>query len=88
MKESLKTIKNHFIESFEEIFADPKFLEKVFVWCMVIFTVGFDSAAVAGPVLLFSNIGVSGLVFLSYIVTIPISVFLIKATANWFVKIY
>ena len=88
MKESLKTTKKHFIESFEEIFADPKFIEKVCVWVMTIFTVAFGAAAVVIPILLHSNYDVSGFVFLSYIFTFPIEVVLINASANWIVKIY
>ena len=88
MKESLKIVKKHFIESFKEIFADPTFIEKICVWLMMIFTVAFGSAAVAVPILLHKNNDVSGLVFLSYIVTIPIEVILINASANWFVKVY
>lgn len=88
MKESLKIVKKHFIESFEEIFADPKFIEKVCVWVMTIFTVAFGAAAVVIPILLHTNYGVSGFVFLSYIVTVPIEVVLVNASANWIVKIY
>lgn len=88
MKESWKIVKKHFIESFEEIFADPTFIEKVCVWPMIIFTVAFSSAAIAVPIIIHANNDVSGLVFLSYIVTIPIEVVLINASANWFVKVY
>lgn len=88
MKESFKTIKKHFIESFKEISDDPKFIEKVCVWTMTIFTLAFGVSAVGVPIALNSNNGVSGLVFLSYIITIPILIVLINAVANWFVKIY
>ena len=88
MKESFETIKKHFIESFEEIFNDPKFIEKVCVWSMTIFTIAFGVAAVGVPIVLNSNHGVSGLVFLSYIITFPILIVLIHALANWFVKVY
>lgn len=88
MKESLKIVKKHFIESFEEIFADPKFIEKVCVWVMTIFTVAFGAAAVVIPIILHTNYDVSGFVFLSYIVTVPIEVVLIIASANWLVKVY
>lgn len=95
MKESLKPIKKHFIESFTDffesvgkIFADPNLLEKFFVWCMTIFTVVFGTAALVVPILLHTNYDVSGFVFLSLIVTVPIEVVLIAASANWIVKAY
>lgn len=88
MQEPMKTIKKHFIESFTEIFDDPLTLEKVFVWLMTLFTIGFGAAAVTIPIILHSNHDVSALVFLSYIITIPIIIVLINASANWFVKVY
>lgn len=95
MKESLKPIKKHFIESFTEvfksfgkIFTDPALMEKVCVWVMVIFTVAFGTAALVTPILLHTNYDVSGFVFLSLIVTVPIEVVLIAASANWIVKAY
>ena len=87
MKESFKTIKKHFIESFEEIFETPNLLEKVCVWVMLIFTVAFCVAAASIPIILNTNHGVSGLVFLSYIVTVPIGVVLLVASANWVIKV-
>jgi len=88
MKESLKTVKKHFIESFEEIFINPNLFEKVCVWVMLIFTVAFGTAAIIIPILLHTNYDVSGFVFLSLIVTVPIEVVLIGAVANWIVKVY
>ena len=88
MKESLKTVKKHFIESFEEFFEIPNLFEKVCVWVMLIFTVIFCTAAIVTPILLHTNCNVSGFVFLSFIVTIPIEVVLIGAVANWVVKVY
>ena len=94
MKETLKPIKKHFIESFTEffesvgkIFADPNLLEKFFVWCMTIFTVCFGVTALVVPIILHTNADVSGFVYLSYIITIPILVVLIAASANWIVKV-
>ena len=55
MKESFKTIKKHFIESFEEIFETPNLLEKVCVWVMLIFTVAFCVAAASIPIILNTN---------------------------------
>jgi hypothetical protein len=95
MKESLKTVKKHFIESFEEffesirkIFTTPNLIERFCVWVMVIFTVAFGTAALVIPILLHTNYDVSGFVFLSLIVTVPIEVVLIGAVANWIVKVY
>ena len=95
MKEALKITKKHFIESFEEffesirkIFKTPTLFEKVCVWVMVIFTVAFGTAALVTPILLHTNYDVSGFVFLSLIVTVPIEVVLIGAVANWIVKVY
>lgn len=95
MKEAFKTTKKHFIESFEElfdsfrkIFKTPNLFEKVCVWCMLIFTVAFGTAALVTPILLHTNCNVSGFVFLSLIVTVPIEVVLIGAVANWVVKVY
>ncbi len=95
MKEALKTTKKHFIESFEElfesfrkIFKTPNLFEKVCVWVMLIFTVIFGTAAIVTPILLHTNYDVSGYVFLSLIVTVPIEVVLIGAAANWVVKVY
>ena len=95
MKESLNTIKKHFIESFtevfksfEKIFTDPDLFEKVCVWVMLIFTVAFGTAALVLPILLHTNYDVSGYVFLSLIVTVPIEVVLIGASANWVIKAY
>jgi hypothetical protein len=95
MKEALKTTKKHFIESFEDffesfikIFKTPNLFEKVCVWVMLIFTVAFGTAAVVIPILLHTNYEISGFVFLSYIVTVPIEVVLINASANWIIKVY
>lgn len=95
MKEALKTTKKHFIESFEEffesirkIFTTPNLIERFCVWVMVIFTVAFGTAALVTPILLHTNYDVSGFVFLSFIVTVPIEVVLIGAVANWIVKVY
>lgn len=99
MKETLKTIKKHFIKSFTEsftedfksfgkIFTNPDLLEKVCVWVMLISTVVFGTAAIVVPILLHTNYDVSGYVFLSLIVTVPIEVVLIGASANWFIKAY
>ena len=55
---------------------------------MLIFTVIFGTAAIVTPILLHTNYDVSGFVFLSFIVTIPIEVVLIGAAANWVVKVY
>ena len=95
MKESLKITKKHFIESFEEffesfgkIFTDPALMEKVCVWVMLIFTVVFGTAALVVPILLHTNYDVSGFFFLSLIVTVPIEVVLIGASANWVIKAY
>ena len=95
MKEAFKTTKKHFIESFEEffesfikIFKTPNLFEKVCVWVMLIFTVAFGTAALVTPILLHTNCNVSGFVFLSLIVTVPIEVVLVGAAANWVVKVY
>ena len=88
MKEALKITKKHFIESFEEIFINPNLFEKVCVWVMLIFTVAFGTAAIIIPILLHTNYDVSGFVFLSLIVTVPIEVVLIWASANWVVKVF
>lgn len=95
MKEAFKITKKHFIESFEElfdsfrkIFTTPNLFEKVCVWVMLIFTVAFGTAALVTPILLHTNCDVSGFVFLSLIVTVPIEVVLIGAVANWVVKVY
>ena len=55
---------------------------------MLIFTVIFGTAAIVTPILLHTNCNVSGFVFLSLIVTVPIEVVLIGAVANWVVKVY
>ena len=95
MKEALKITKKHFIESFTEVFksfgkffTDPNLLEKFFVWCMTIFTVCFGAAAISVPIILHLNNEVSGLVFLSYIITLPILIILVIASTNWIVKVY
>lgn len=92
MKESLKTVKKHFIESFEEFFEEffviPNLFEKVCVLVMLIYTVIFGTAAIVTPILLYTNCNVSEFVFLSFIVTIPIEVVLIGAVAIWVVKVY
>lgn len=88
MKESFETIKKHFIESFEEFFKIPNLIEKVCVWVMLIFTVAFGVATFAIPILLHTNHDVSGFVFLSLIVTVPIEVVLIGASSIWVVKVY
>ena len=87
IKEALTSSKKHLIESFEEFFTED-LIEKVLVWVMLIFTVAFGSAAVVVPILLHTNYEVSGLVFLSYIVTVPIEMVLIGASANWVVKVW
>lgn len=85
-KETLKITKQHFVESFVEIFTSQ--FEQVCVWFMFFFAIGFGVATVLVPVLLQTKYGFSGYVYLSFILTIPLEVIIICGSVNWMAKVF